>query len=60
MIDLSWNNIVNSNMLNFLILAIALYFLLKDKVKNAVDSMTEKTIKTVNDSVQTRKTLLKL
>ena len=59
MIDLSWNNIVHSNMLNFLILAIALYFLLKDKVKNAVDSMTEKTIKTVNDSVSDKENALK-
>lgn len=59
MIDLSWNNIVHSNMLNFLILAIVLYFLLKNKVKNAVDSMTEKTIKTVNDSVSDKENALK-
>lgn len=59
MLDLSWNNIVHSNMLNFLILAIALYFLLKDKMKNAINNMTEKTIKTVNDSVSDKEEALK-
>lgn len=59
MLDLSWNNIVHSNMLNFLILAVALYFLLKDKLKLAVENMTEKTIKTVNDSVFDKENALK-
>lgn len=60
MLDLSWNNIVHSNMFNFVILAVALYFLLKDKVKNAVTSLTEKTIKTVNDSVSDKENALKV
>lgn len=59
MLDLSWSNIVHSNMLNFLILAVALYFLLKDKLKLAVENMTEKTIKTVNDSVLDKENALK-
>ena len=60
MLDLSWHNIVHSNMFNFVILAVALYFLLKDKVKNAVTSLTEKTIKTVNDSVSDKENALKV
>lgn len=60
MLDLSWNNIVHSNMFNFVILAVALYFLLKDKVKNAVTSLTENTIKTVNDSVSDKENALKV
>ena len=60
MLDLSWNNIVHSNMFNFVILAVALYFLLKDKVKNAVTSLTEKTIKTVIDSVSDKENALKV
>lgn len=60
MLDLSWNNIVHSNMFNFVILAVVLYFLLKDKVKNAVTLLTEKTIKTVNDSVSDKENALKV
>lgn len=59
MLDLSWNNIVHSNMFNFVILAVALYFLLKDKVKTAVDGLAEKTTKTVNDSVLDKEKALK-
>ncbi len=59
MLDLSWNNIVHSNMFNFVILAIALYFLLKDKVKDALDSMTERTINTVNSSISEKEDALK-
>ena len=36
-----------------------LFHKIKDKVKNAVDSMTEKTIKTVNDSVSDKENALK-
>lgn len=59
MLDLSWSNIIHSNMLNFLILVIVLYFLLKDKIKNAIDNMTEKTNKTVNDSILNKEAALK-
>lgn len=59
MLDLSWNNVVHSNMFNFIVLAIALYFLLKDKVKSAVDGLAEKTTKTVNDSILDKNDALK-
>lgn len=59
MLDLSWNNVVHSNMFNFIVLAVALYFLLKDKVKSAVDGLAEKTTKTVNDSILDKNDALK-
>lgn len=59
MLDLSWNNIVHSNMFNFVILAVAMYFLLKDKVKNTLEEMTENTINTVNTSISEKENALK-
>ena len=58
MLDLSWHNILHSNLINFLILFAILYCVLKKPVKKAVDNTTENTQKSVQNSVDKKEKAL--
>ena len=51
MFDLSWHNILHSNLLNFILMVLILYCLLAPIIKKAVKDNTEKTTQIVNTSV---------
>lgn len=58
MLDLSWHNILHSNLINFLILFAILYCVLKKPVKKAVDNTAENTQKSVQNSVDKKEKAL--
>lgn len=58
MLDLSLQNILHSNLINFLILFAILYFVLKKPVKKAVNETTENTQKSVQNSIDKKEKAL--
>lgn len=59
MFDLSWQNILHSNTVNFVILVAVLYWFLAPKAKNLFENCNQKTINTVNESIETRQQAIK-
>ncbi len=59
MFDFSWQNILHSNTLNFVILVVILYWVLAPKVKAAVENCDKRTTDTVNESIETRQQAIK-
>lgn len=58
MLDLSWQNIIHSNTINFLFLAVVLCWLCIPRIKKAIDNLTDRTAETIKNSIELRKSAL--
>ncbi|MGN0015266.1 MAG: hypothetical protein ACI37T_07615 [Candidatus Gastranaerophilaceae bacterium] len=58
MFDFSWENIIASNTINFLFLAIVLGFLCIPKIKKIIQDSVQKTTDTINNSIKNKEQAL--